>query len=380
MSLKEVRLPASAAATGGLSDTRVPIHRTEDGIAYDRFRRSIVTQQRDPALEETFREINQEFVDMRVSPGEVHVNEVLTNLSVMYRNDAFIGSQLMPPVFTGGKLSGTFYTYTKRDRFAYPDDDMTDRSEPNELNQSRSTDTYSLTTRSLVEWLDFLTIQNQDAPLNELMDCTENVMEGLAFKREQRQATVLTTSGNFGSNTSAIAAADRWDSGSGGDPLGAVDDALAAMWEGRGQTMVIGYCGLQVWNVLKRHAQILDRIKYGGTSATPATVSAAAVASLMELDLLLVGKGRQDTANEGQSASYSRIWGTDTFGIVRVMQRPTIRNAAFGVTFQDTPSQTDQFWMPERFSKGAYKCRASHSDQEKVIAADTGYLYTTVRG
>jgi hypothetical protein len=157
-------------------------------------------------------------------PSTVHVDEVMTNMSVMYANDELIGDRIMPTIFNNGKLSAIYFSYDRRDRTAYPDDTMTDRQDPNELSQNRSTTTVGLLPRSLREFLDWYTIQNQSAPLNEIVDVVENVLYGLAFRKELRIITAATTAANFGSNTVAVAAADRWDTALGGDP-GAVVDA-----------------------------------------------------------------------------------------------------------------------------------------------------------
>ena len=360
----------------------LPVARTERGIEYQRYMRSLKDifsgRDVDPELEADIREANAEILAVKdLTPGQVHVNEVLRTMSVMYANDEYIGTRLMPVIFTGGKLSGTYYTYNKRDRFAAPDDDMTARTDANEVSQGRSTATYSLTPRALKEFLDQLTIQNQDAPLNELMDLQENVLELLELKREQRLAAILGAAGSYGANTVALAAGDRWDTASGGDPGGVVDAAKAALWSGRGTGRTVAFCSLSVHNKLKRNPNILDQFKYAGEK--PGFATRDMLREYFEVDEYLVGRARQDTANEGQTASYSRIW-PDVLGIVRVAERASLRNAAFGYTVQDQPTQADMWWELPKGTKGGYCERVSRCDQELVVAADTGYLITTPIG
>lgn len=361
----------------------LPVSRTERGLASDRLILELRRAMRsaDPETRELVREANRELVHIKSTPGQVHVAQVLTNISVQYANDEYIGERLMPTLpGTEGKLSAVYFTYNKRDRLAYPDDTVSDRSFANEVNESRSTASVSLTPRALREYVDSLTLQNQDAPLNELLDAQVNVIEGLAFKREQRIATVLTTGANFGSNTSAIAAASRWDSATGGDPIGDIDTALAALWTGRGPSRIVGYCGLTVWNVLKKHPKILDLFKYGGT--TPGMATPEMVAKFFGMDEILVGKARQDTANLGQTASYSRMWGEDSFGIVRVDAGASVRNVSFGKVFTDRAGfASDTVYDASRGTDGGYWVRAKIAESAPtVIAADAGYLLTTVRG
>lgn len=310
-------------------------------------------------------------------PATVHVDEVMTNMSVMYANDELIGDRIMPTIYNGGKLSAIYFSYDRRDRTAYPDDSMQDRNDPNELSQNRSTTTVGLTPRSLKEMLDWYTIQNQSAPLNEIVDVVENVLYGLKFRQELRIITAATTGANFAGNTLAIAAGDRWDSATGGDPGAVVDAALAATWSGSGPGKFVAACSLNVHNVLKRHPRILDRFRT--TGGAPLMATREMLAEYFEVDEYVVGKARNDTANIGQTASYSRMW-PDVFGIYRVAERPGVRNAAFGYTIQDLPTQQDLQFLLEKSSKGAYQSRASHADVQQIVCGDCAYLITTPIG
>jgi hypothetical protein len=100
------------------------------------------------------------------------------------------------------------------------------------------------------------------------------------------------------------------------------------------------------------------------------------IAGFFGLSNLLVGKAWKDTANESQTASYSRIW-SDVFGVVRVAGRPTIRNASFGYTLRFGAVRTTE-WFDQRLGvAGGYFAKTTESRTQKVVAADTGYLITT---
>lgn len=360
---------------GGLS---APVARTEKGLQYEAFLKATkqILNSSKASKDADVIAANEAILELKaVRPGEAHHDEVLNNLSVMYANDDYIGSHLMPVVQTGGALSGNYFTYNKRDRFAYPDDDMSDRTEANEINQGRSKGVYALTSRALKEYLDQLTLQNQNAPLNEMVDVQQNVLEGMAFKREMRQAAILCNAANYGAQTVALTGADKWNDASGGNPGAVVDTAMATIWRGRGPGMTIGFTSLAGHNALKRNPKLLDTFKGAGTR--PGFATREMIMEYFELDDYVVGKARKDTANEGQTAAYSRIW-ADVFGIVRVAKNPGLRNAAFGYTLQDAPTQTDLMWDLSKSVKGAYTIRSSHADEEKIIAADTGYLITGI--
>lgn len=349
--------------------------RTERGLAYDRIVQKIGSWSRDksPAGVARMKRLNESVMAIRaVGPSAVHSNAIMSELSLAYVNDDYIGERLMPAVEVS-KRSDEYAVFPKRDRLGYPDDELSTRSKPNEITESRSTDNYSVKDYGFSGYVSQDTIDNQDGAFDEMADLVASVAEGVAFKREKRIATILTTSGNFSGNTTALSGQSKWSAG-GGDPIKNIQDSKAALWNGGGQTDLLGYCSLDVANTLARHPALRDLFK----AQTPGLATMKMIANYLGLSDILVGAARQDTANDGQSASYSRIWG-DHFGIVRVMRRPSKRTAAFGATFRmkGDPVAT-QWYDPSVGKKGGYYAKVGTSEDHKIIAADTGYLLTSV--
>lgn len=336
-------------------------------------------QSNDPAVVALRDQMNSEFINMRspradISPTTVHQNSTLSNVSIQYANDEYIGDRLLP-VIDVGKKSDVYYIYDKRNRLAYPDARLGPRGQANEISESRSTASYLCEGYGFENYVDVETLNNQDAPLNEMVDLTEALVEGLAFKREVAQAALLCTSTNYGSNTAAIAAANRWDVD--GNPSPAILTAIGACWTGRGAGDFWGFCSWDVMKALMTNPHIRDLFKYGGS--VPGFATPAMIAGFFGLAGILVGKARKDTANETATASYSRIW-SDVFGVVRVAARPSTRNAAWGYTFRHGPLRTTT-WFDQRLGvAGGYFGKVTESRDEKIVAADTGYLITTPIG
>ncbi len=357
------------------------LHATESAASrYRRFYANLQTLSTspDPKHKALVDRANEELLSLKLlTPGAVHQNATLSNISIQYANEEYIGEQLMP-VVSASKMSDIYYIYDKRNRLAAPDDAMGARSSANEVIETRSTATFSCKPYGLKNYVDALTLANQDAPLNEMMDLVQSVADHMALKREQRIATILTTGSNYGSNTAAIAAGSRWDTAGGGNPIKDIQDAISNIWSGRGPSDLVGFSTDDAWKVLSRHPMILDLFKYGGTA--PGLATPSMFAGFFGLSKLLIGRARQDTANDGAAASYSRVWGTSNFGILRVARSPSIRNAAFGYTFRFGPVGTDEWFDPSLGTKGGYYARVSTHEDHKVVASDTGYLITTVIG
>lgn len=306
----------------------------------------------------------------RAHSGSVHVDATLAGMSVQYKNEAYIGEMLMP-ILQVGKKSNSYFTYGKNDRLSAPDDSVSNRSEPNEITETRSTANYSTKPYALKDFLDQSDLANQDAPLDEMVDAVAAVNEALALQQEKRHATILTTAANFAGNTVTLAGVNQWSDYTGtSSPYDVVATARDAIWSGNGNTKLIGYCNNAVFNKMRRHPQVITDFKHQGGLKVPTRQQ---LAEYLELDDLLVAKAWENTANEGQTASLGRIWGKD-FGIVRVATAPSTRIACFGFTFRFGPKETTEWFEPGKGVKGGYVVRVGHEVDEKIVAGDTGYL------
>ena len=322
----------------------------------------------DPKNKAAWQRANAALVAKALTPGVVHIDSALTNLSIQYANGDYIGTRLMP-VVPVARLSDRYFIYDKRSRLAYPDDAMGARSSPNELNENLTTANFSCQSFGYKEYLDNLTLKNQDAPLDEMVDLIANLNEGLAFREELRIASILTTPANFGANTAAVAA--LWSGA--GTPVSDIKTAVRALWTGRGPGKVVGYCNNDVWDAMIQNASLRGYFQYVVAGMTPTE----AVAKLVGLDDILVCSARKDTANEAQAAAYGRLW-PNGFGIVRVAEGANIRNASFGYTFRFGGKPTDQWYDPSLGPMGGYYGRVSVTECHTVVAPDTGYWLQTV--
>jgi len=354
----------------------VKSQRTEKGEAFTRRRKAFAERLRakEPKAVALAKTVTEEFLQAKaISPGTVHNSTFLTNFSVQYQNDVFIGERLMPVVPVDHR-SDEYVVYNKRDRLGQYDDSIGPRGDAKEVEESRTTDNYSVKDRALQNFLPQEALDNQDAIFDEMLDLTESVADNLALNREVRIATKLTTAANYGGNATTLSGSSQWDSGAGGDPIANVLSATAGLWQGKAGSKLVGFTSLDVLNVLVRHVNLLELFKY----TRDGLLTRQQLAGLFGLDDLLIGAARYDIANSGQTANYQRIWGKH-FGIIRVAERPTKRSAQFGSTFQlRSDPVTLQWFDPKKGKSGGHFVKIGLSDDHKIVAADTGFLYRNV--
>lgn len=312
-----------------------------------------------------------ELLTRGVPSSQVNHDPALSDISVQYANEAYIGTELMPIVEVPTK-GAKYFLYNQRDRFAYPDDLLGPDGEARELSEQRSEANIAAETYGYQNRVNAETLQEQATPLNEMVDMVQAINEGLAFKEEKRIATIVTDTANYAtSNKTTVAAGAKWDN-DGGNPVAIWKAAISALWTGRGATEIVGWMGRAVFDALCQHAGILELFKYSGKEglATPEMI-----AMMLGMDRLLIGSAREDTANEGQaSATYGRIWGNYA-GVMRVAKTRTIRNASFGYTFRVAGDPVTSEWFePKKGKAGAFLAKVAADKDYKVVAPDTGYL------
>lgn len=304
---------------------------------------------------------------------QLHVDAALSDFATAYRNDGFIADLLCPVVMVD-KRSDKYFTRSRRDVSTIVNDIIGPKSRANEASYDVSTSNYSVTGRALVDFVSAAEVRNADAPLDPRQLAVQNLMQKLMLAREIRVATLLTTSGNYApGNTSAVAV--PWSTVTGSDPIGDINTAMAAIPFSGEDTQFFGFCSRPVWNALRKHPDILAL-----KGLDKGQVSRAEFASFFELDAMLVSDVWYDTANPGQSASYSRGWGSSVFGVVRVPRQlsgPDI--SAFACTFRVKPGMQVRTWdEPSRGEGGSEAIQVEFADDEVIVQNDMGYLLTGV--
>lgn len=303
-------------------------------------------------------------------PTALHVDAVLTNLSLKYRNAAMIWALLLPQVKVG-KRSDKFDTYNKEDSYKLVDDAIGPKSLPNEVDWGVSTDNYSVTDHALGDWLPQETIDNSDNPLQPEIDTNDFLNMLIDIAQEKRAVDLVFAAGTYPTgNKTQLSGTGQWG-GSADDPIGDLLTAIETCWA-RANTLVFGP---EVWMVFRKLPEVLDAVKgatrYQGSPGGLATI--AEVASLLEIDNVLVGRARYVTSKEGQTPTYTRLWGKHCAAL-HVVKNPGIKSITFGLTFSEMLKQSQRDFDKKRGIKGAHYLKVAWNSDEKVVASDLGYF------
>jgi hypothetical protein len=332
-------------------------------------------------------------VKSQPTQGDVHVNTPLTSISIAYMQNAanFVADRVFPNVPVA-KQADRYWTY---DRGFFNRNEMKIRAAGTETAgigyQVDSSPSYYCDVWGIHHDVPDQVRSNADFAINPDRDATNLVTHQALIRKEVSFAAKYLTTGVWATDITGVATGPtgaqvlQWN-----DPLSTPIEDIAA-----GKRVVAESTGFEpnkltigraVYDQLKNHPDIVDRIKYGGQSAAgsgnPAIVTIRALAALFEVDDIFVMNAIQNTAKEGQTNAHSFIGGKVAL-LSFSPASPGLMVPSAGYTFSwtgylgaaDNGARIKKFRQEQLASD---RVELELAFVQKVIAADLGYYFTSV--
>lgn len=320
------------------------------------------------------------------SKQETHIDKILTNLSVKYTQDdtAFIASKVFPMVPVA-KQSDKFFVYKREDWFRDEAEKRAMGTESVGGDYELTTDVYFAERYAFHKDVYDEERANSDDPLSPDEDATAFVTEKLLLNKENNWAKRFFKAGVWGTDlagadTPAAGKVIYWDNYTSSDPIKDMSDYSTNVSEVTGKqpnTLVIGR---RVYNALKNHPDILDRIRY----SQKGVVTTDLIAELFDVERILVATAIQNIAKKGQVADMKYIMGNNAL-LCYTTPTPRLRTATAGYTFVWTGLMGSAAWggrinrIPNPLvGLGTERIEAECCYDMKVIAADMGVFFENV--
>ena len=306
--------------------------------------------------------------------NDVHVDAILTNISVAYIQDqnAYVASKVFPTIPVE-KQSDKYFIYTKADWFRDEAQLRAPATESAGSGYNLSTATYSASVYAFHKDVDDQVRANSDNPLNPDRDATTFVTQRMLLRQEIQWASEFFTTSVWATD---LTPTNLWNDYTASDPIGDVETAKATILTSTGylpNTMVMGY---DVFRQLRNHPDIVDRVKY--TSANDVTEDI--LARFFGVERILVARAVKNTALEGASASMASIVGKNA-ALYYVAPSAGVLTPSAGYQFawrgvsdgMGANIGITRFRMPEL---RADRIEAQMAWDNKVIASDLGYFFS----
>ena len=204
---------------------------------------------------------------------------------------------------------------------------------------------------------------------------TEATTQLVVLAREQRVANLVFNAENYRTGLKkSVMGTGRWSEYSTSTPR---TDILAAkdLMLVKPNLLVLGR---QTWTWLSQHPQMVESAVHSGAGLNAqGAISLEQAKAVLQIDEILVGEAWNDTARQGQDASYARLWGPHA-ALLRI-QRPVAANRIVVPTWCFTGAwmrrQVGSYFDARRGMLGTNVVKVFESCRELVSWQDAGYFF-----
>lgn len=314
------------------------------------------------------------------------LNQPLTDFATEYPLGEMIAPLLSPDIKVTA-VSGTFEKRIRRiGKNGALSDVLSADGTANEVLYDKTTDTFTLIPRALKAYVSGVESNAIVSTLSMEEEKVNLIMGEIALAHEVRVAAVITAAGSYASGyqfdagvNSRPTIATPWSNPTTSDPIGDIKYCLRKLPSRAPGTKRVAWCSDVVRDALFEHPALLAKMGMDKGSLDKATF----LSCFPGLDDVVFSDLEQDTANPGQSASFSRVWSGTKFGIVSV---PTgqagTHSMMFAGTFRHTDGVRVRDWTEAGRgyggSKGIQVEHLTFPDGAKVIQNDAGIMLTNV--
>jgi hypothetical protein len=255
--------------------------------------------------------------------------------------------------------------------FNVPDTAVGRRSKINEITIDATEVTDSTEDYGLGQSVPQRDIDNADERYRPLDMATMQVSEQVALAREVRVANLLFSASTYLPGLKqTLAGTAQFSDRVNSKPIDVISQALDQPLMRPNQIVL----GQAVWTSLRGHPEIVEAVL--GTAGQKGLVSRQAVAELFEVNEVIVGAARSDTAKPGQAPALTRLWGKH---IALLYKAPVVAGqgeATFAATFEfgGRRAGTKRIEPGDMGIDGGQRVMVAESVKERVIASQSGYF------
>ena len=318
------------------------------------------------------------------SINQVHVDAILTNASIAYIQSAdnFIATKVFP-IVPVDKQSNLYFKYTKEDWFRDDARLRADGSEAATSGYGLSTDSYYADVYAIKKAVGDQTMANFDNPLDPMRDAAKFTAQLIMNRMELDFVSSFFTTSIWGTDATGVSGTPstgefkQWSDLANSDPIQDIETGKAKILSTTGfeaNKLVLGY---EAYKTLRNHPDIIDRVKYTGRDVPDTQY----LAQLFGVDEVLVAKAVKNTANEGQTGSFSFAFGKAAL-LVHSASSPSLLTPSAGYSFQwrgvseglGLTVGTKQYRLEQN---AATYIESQVAFDNKLVAADLGYFFAT---
>ncbi len=284
------------------------------------------------------------------SLGQIHIDQALTNVSVMYQNMAYVAEDVLP-IVPVPKRSDKYFVYDKAsflsgtglDAQGRPKSLRAPGAEAAEVDYTLSTQAYYAEEYAKRGIVTDAEVAYSDVPLQPETDQTLQLTEQLLIDNEMVVANVVGNVNNYpsanikqltsGAGTNPGDSSWAQYSQTNSNPFSNIRAAKIQVISQIAREPNMMFVGLDVACTLIDHPTIKDVVKY----TDPETLTPAGLPKMLRGLTIMEGGAQKNTAADGQAFSSGYIWAPSSgSGMAIITYKapvPGLKMVSFGYTF-----------------------------------------------
>lgn len=284
-------------------------------------------------------------IQVDIAKGVFRPHTALSNMALAYyQNEAKCFAKTIFPICPVNLSSDNYYIFDKEDllRDSWHRKPAYGRVDPAVL--SEHTETYACQVDQMIMGIDQIRqtdLQRRMGPViaDPKMQRTRTMAGQANIHQDSIFSSKFFKKGTWNHEFSGIDATNPTSSqfikfsNLNSDPVELMDKRMTDMEQSTGRRPNRLALGVHVFNSLKLHPAILERVKYGGSTTNPALITENVLAQLFGLERLSVQRSIMNKAGLGQDANMQYIGDPDSFLLAYASNTPSIDEPSAGYIF-----------------------------------------------
>ena len=309
----------------------------------------------------------------KLVPTDVHVDALVGNIGLKFRNKNYIAAIAAPIVAVKNK-TGLYPSLPKSAHFRN-EAKATSGMAPTATFDVDLTPSYRNVTYKFAAELPDEVVANADSVLNITSQAAEYSADKISLAREARVASsIFTAAANTtwtGYTTLSAAGGTQWDLTSSSHPVTNIMDGKFTVEDNtQGWEANTFIAGTETWRKLIVHPEVIGYI-FGGGAQGPKAVTTENFGKAFGFEKVLIGKAVYTADQEGTaeaSCTYTKLWGKNAW-IGRTANSPSMWEPTAIVQTRDT----FKTWTWRNTGAECAYIQCQESIDEVVVSADCGY-------
>lgn len=302
--------------------------------------------------------------------GNLHINKVLTNMSVQYKNNDYIASNVCNDVPVA-KETDLYYVYVRD--FRVPETRRANKAPSNMITWGVSTSSYSLNEHALSDIITDRDRANSDT-IKIDVDTTEFLTDKIMLAFEKDVSDLYFTTGTWSNNASLDTASSWKYNTTTSAPIQNILSGTTKIIKSSGVRPNTLILGLDTYDALKENNNVYGRIQY----VERAIMTEDLLAAVFDVQKVYVGRAIYDTGKEGIAESITSVWGQNAL-LAYFNPSPGLKKVSAAFNFRSKESGTPykvKKWREEKLSGDQIEVSTMYDP--KAVATSCAYYFSSV--